>query len=314
MKQVQQSKYVLGCDGVLTVVASSAKQAENLLHALWQTIDEFEDRFSRFLPDSELTAFNHAAGQKTPVSPEFLALLQSMKHWSAVTNDLYNPFILPALQRAGYIGSWPTPSAITPATYYADGATAQGSRITFGTDWARIPAHTAIDTGGIGKGYLLDMLAAQADKKADGFWFSLGGDIISSGTDIHGKPWKIGVQKADAPAPAGFFAAASSGTMAVATSGTTKRNGVANGKAWHHIIDPRTNKPAKTDVLTATICHEQGTAADVLAKCLVIIGSQAATDFCHQHKIQALLQLQYKTVHIAPERIGHNDARFEPAG
>jgi len=50
---------------------------------------------------------------------------------------------------------------------------------------------------------------------------------------------------------------------------------VRNGRAAHHIIDPRTGGPAETDVLSATVLGPNAAAAEVAAKTVLILGGQA---------------------------------------
>jgi thiamine biosynthesis lipoprotein ApbE len=64
-------------------------------------------------------------------------------------------------------------------------------------DSAAIPVNTALDMGGIGKGYLADKLANMSElSSVQGFWFSLGGDVVAKGFDVDDKPWQIAVQDA----------------------------------------------------------------------------------------------------------------------
>jgi thiamine biosynthesis lipoprotein len=59
----------------------------------------------------------------------------------------------------------------------------------------------------------------------------------------------------------------------VATSGRDYRRWRRNGVWQHHIIDPRTNRPAKTDVLCATVIAPSACQAEMAAKTLLIMGS-----------------------------------------
>lgn len=274
MKRLQQTKQVLGSEGVLTLVVRHEAQALELFAILWQTIADFEQRFSRFLPDSELTKVNQNAGHPTDVSAEFLALLQTAKMYARKTDGLYNPFILPALQRSGYAGSWTAPKGEIPAksTQFTDANLASYEDILFDGNTVTIPANTALDFGGIGKGYLLDLLADSIDTKGQvgGYWLSLGGDIVCAGYNLDNKPWDIGVQQADGKSAVAQIHNKFGKRMAVASSGITKRQGVHEGRAWHHIIDPRTGAPAATDILTATVSVLKAVEADVFAKCMVI--------------------------------------------
>jgi thiamine biosynthesis lipoprotein len=135
-------------------------------------------------------------------------------------------------------------------------------------------------------------LAELVPKSITGYWFSLGGDIAMAGRDASGEAWKIDVVHALVEdRMVGAFANDRGWSMAVATSGVTKRRGLTNGKAWHHIIDPRSGEPAKTDLLTVTVCDDDPTRADVLAKCAVILGSQKAWSFLEDQGVRgAILQ------------------------
>ncbi len=272
MRRFQQDRHALGSDAILTILVEDEAIATKTFDALWSMITAFEQRFSRFLPDSELSNFNANAGKPKKISDAFRALLFTAKDMAEKADGLYNPFILPALQRAGYKGSWPTPNDSDERLNYEARTVATWQDIVVSGNTARIPKDSALDFGGIGKGYLLDELAHWLRREnIPYFCLSLGGDIICSGFDLGQKPWSVGIQKALEPNETVASITNETGAlMAVATSGVTKRKGETANGAWHHIIDPRTGMPAETNVLTATVCADDATTADVLAKCLVI--------------------------------------------
>lgn len=289
-----QSKMALGSDTTLVIVTDKGKTAAEAIFAeLWLTIFRFEQRFSRFLPNSELTQFNQRAGLEIPVSDEFFALLLTVQRLSTQTEGLYNPFILPALQRAGYLKSAVPAYVDESVPDFRNRALVSAGSLLLGDGSATIPYGTALDFGGCGKGYLAGLLADHPLAQGlRGFWFSLGGDIIGRGTNARGESWKINIQDAHRPDtslartivgdPTGF---------AVATSGTIIHGNAAGRKAWHHIINPRTGKPAQTDLLLATVQHKQAVDADVLASCAVILGKRNAPAFLKKNKaIDSLLQ------------------------
>ena len=63
---------------------------------------------------------------------------------------------------------------------------------------------------------------------------------------------------------------------AVATSSIAKRQWQHNGEWQHHLIDPRSGKPAQTEWLSVTVWAEQAGKAEVYAKALLIAGPQSA--------------------------------------
>lgn len=278
MQRYQYEHHGLGSTILLTLVTDRGNaHAASIFASLTLEIDRFEQRFSRFLPDSELTHLNLHAGQQVPISAALQRLLTTAKKYATRTGGLYNPFILPALQQAGYRSSWPSPD--TPTVLDFSGRrTAVPGELRLGTGWAQIPANTALDLGGIGKGYLIDRLAELLNpQQLSGYWLSLGGDIVCRGYDANGEAWHIGVQDARDPGKAVRYLVNTHGqTMAIATSGTTKRQGVVQGREWHHLIDPRSGRPATTDILTATVTSDSAAAADVFAKAIVIAGPEQA--------------------------------------
>ncbi len=295
MKRYQQSAHALGSDALLTLVVPKSAAPDEVFAKLWDHIAEFEKQFSRFLPDSELSTFNQQAGQLVPVTPPFYALLTTAKELSRKTGGLYNPFILPSLQKAGYVGSWPTPNVFKKQLNYSQRASnVKIEQLLLQKNAAHIPANTALDFGGCGKGYLLDELADLLDAHGiKNYWLSLGGDIVCNGHDVTNKSWKIAVQSATDPRLVAQYIDNNGARIAVATSGISKRHGTNNGAQWHHIIDPRTQLPATTDIVTATVSTTKAVKADVFAKCLVILGSKDSQKFLAKHHLtNVLLQKQ----------------------
>ena len=66
----------------------------------------------------------------------------------------------------------------------------------------------------------------------------------------------------------------------VATSGTSvHRWRLPDGRESHHLIDPRTRRPAETDVVQATIVAPSAREAEVIAKTAVVLGSREAIGY-----------------------------------
>lgn len=292
IERSQQKYHALGSDTVVTIVADSSQvDVANVFGILHDQIVNFELRFSRFLDESELTLFNQHAGQKVAISKEFRDLLIAARDMSKQTEGLYNPFVLPALQKAGYVGSWPSPQRGTKATNFTERHLETIEALVINSSWASIPADSALDFGGIGKGYLLDQLASSLiSEKLEGYWLSLGGDIICSGYDLDNQAWAIGIQDAfDVSGVVDTISNKGGHTLAIATSGSIKRRGTHNGESWHHIIDPRTGLPSTTDVLTATVSANSAVAADVYAKSIVIAGANHAVSYKENNVISSYI-------------------------
>lgn len=258
------------------------KSAQQVFDNIHKIVDDFEKRFSRFRTDSEISRLNDSAGTALIVSSEMIAILKSAREIWERTNGLIDPTIGQALISAGYDSSFEL------VQDNADKKTVKEDvkKVNFGDvvidrqkNSVLIPEGVKLDVGGLGKGYLLDLLDSPISSNTNDFWISLGGDLIVSGLNELGKPWTVGVQNPADLQKDLFKLDPLPGKWGIATSGTTKRHGVKSGVPWHHIIDPRTGLPVVTDVLAATVIAPTALEADVAAKVVLMLGSKDGIDW-----------------------------------
>ena len=138
------------------------------------------------------------------------------------------------------------------------------------------PPGLRFDLGGVGKGWIADRALDLLDE-----WPSA---VVDADGDLAvraapGRVWQVGVDDPRAPntnlavlhlgAPAGGAPT----RWGVATSGTSIHRWNVSGGVNHHLIDPRTGRPAQTDVIQATVVAGSALRAEALAKAAVIAGS-----------------------------------------
>lgn len=282
MKIIQTKYFALNSDILITLVFDQSIDEINLINKqLINKIDSFENQFSRFKIDSELTKFNLSSGNKNKITKEFREILLLCIFYNKLSNGLFNPFILPVLQSSGYKGSWPNTNDYLAKNDFSNRHVVDFSEIILNKNWAKIPTNTAIDLGGIGKGFLLDKLANYLKENyITRFWISLGGDIISQGFDNNDQPFKILVQDANnSNTSINTIYSLKDAPLAVATSGITKRKGIHQGTTWNHIIDPKNLKPTSNTIQTVTVTADNAATADVLAKSILIGGEKIAKKY-----------------------------------
>lgn len=291
MLPLYQERQALGCRVQMCLIGTSETVASDLMRELWIELLSFEQRCSRFLPQSELSRFNRSAGVRQLVSPELHDILLKARQMADLTNGLFNPFVLPALQRAGYVTSRAAGHEKDRSDSFANRKLVSAEKLELGADWASIPYGTALDLGGCGKGYIGDVLARrlQNENQVSGFWLSIGGDTITYGSDSEGNSWKVYLQ----PDPKstqriGEVQAQGQGIMAVATSSTSFRQGTRAGKKWHHLIDPRTGQPAQSAIELAVVCSSSLLTADVLASCVIIDNARHVQQMAEAHAVQSV--------------------------
>lgn len=279
-----QTCEVLGSTAEFRIVTENTARVEDTFSSLWTIVYDFEQRFSRFIKDSELSTFNVRAGEIVPVSSQFRDILRTVQYFGELSQGSFNPFILPSLERAGYTTSMTASGASSYG--FASRTTAPINALEVGDTWGRIPTDTALDLGGIGKGYLADLLAQSLTPFTESFCLSLGGDMRVSGREPHG-PWTIDVESAtEREVSVGTYTHQSASTYGIATSGTQR---IKRGVSQAHLIDPRTNAPTQTQYRSCTVVAQNAVSADVLASCVLIDGAQLADRLFREHHVEAIL-------------------------
>ncbi|MBQ8076010.1 MAG: FAD:protein FMN transferase [Oscillospiraceae bacterium] len=125
----------------------------------------------------------------------------------------------------------------------------------------------SIDVGALGKGYATEMAARMLEEKgALGYVLNIGGNIRIIGSRPDGTGWKTGIRNPSDPDGAFAMQIYISDTACV-SSGVYERFFVAEGKRWHHIIDPDTLYPAATFSALTVITKDSGL-ADALSTAL----------------------------------------------
>jgi thiamine biosynthesis lipoprotein len=259
-----------------TAVVLAAKEHEGAAPALEATrlfINDCELRFSRFLPDSEVSQLNRSAGQWHAASPELIDILVRSMAFHRETGGLFDPSVLPDLKRAGYDRSMDKIrlyGVSAPVGPLKARGPLQQIEIDAESGWVRLPAGMEIDLGGIAKGWIVEKAADLLSQSTQVCAVSAGGDILFKGYPGEGVLWQVRIE--DPWEPAQEVARLQVGPGAVATSSVVKRSWVQAGMRRHHLIDPRTGEPAQGDWASVTVLAPEITTAEVYAKALLIGG------------------------------------------
>ena len=251
----------MGATADVTVVGGGRA----LLECARGRLTDLERRWSRFIPTSEVSRLNRAGGMPTRVSFETRLLVRRALDGYATTGGRFDPTLLGAILRAGYVESFERLGRPRPrASMLLTGADRIEVDDEAGT--VRIPAGVGFDPGGIGKGLAADLVAGElVTLGAAGACVNVGGDLRVLGAAPDGEAWRITV---DAPwdddAPVARLRLLDG---AVATSSRLRRRWVrADDSERHHLIDPATDTSAHSPVLAATAVAAEGWQAEVLAK------------------------------------------------
>ena len=295
------------------MLAAEGERAIEGMEAAKCFIDECEQRFSRFLPASEVTELNRSVGEWIAVSEDLMEMLQLSLKYHQETNGIFDPSILSDLKRAGYdrsmdeIRIYSTNNPLTPK---------QNSQPAFrdleldqSDKRVRLPRDLEIDLGGLAKGWIVEKAAQLLNQYVPVCGVSAGGDILFIGQPSDGMDWDVYLE--DPRDPAQMIAQLHIPAGAVATSSIMKRSWMQGSLVRHHLIDPRSGEPARTDWLSVTVICPKIIQADIFAKTILIGGWSSANK---------LLKANPHMAFIAVDRNGnligstnYKDYIYEPA-
>lgn len=240
-------------------------------------LEELEARWSRFLPDSEISRLNEMPGVPVLVSPETYQLVERALEGWRLTAGRFDPTLLRELRAAGYDRSFELIAAGDAPNEHMVAAMAAPSRAadmkldpSVGT--VLLPPGAELDPGGIGKGLAADLVVALVlAGGAHGALVSVGGDLRVEGASPEGEGWIVAI--ADPMHGDRNIGTVALDAGAVASTWRTKRTWTAaDGTRRHHLIDPATGLPAASGLAGVTVVTGQGWHAEVLAKAAFLAG------------------------------------------
>lgn len=125
-----------------------------------------------------------------------------------------------------------------------------------------------LDVGAIAKGYAVEQVCRAAP---DGLLLSVGGNVRATGPKPGGENWVVGIQAPGGESGA-FLHTLYVRDVSVVTSGDYQRYYTVGGVRYHHIIDPKTGKPAESGLVSVTVVCGDGAWADALSTACFVLG------------------------------------------
>ena len=238
-------------------------------------IEECEKRFTRFSEASELSSLNRSSGEWFEASQDLFDVVALAMRLHRQTEGLFDPSILEALEAAGYdrsmdelrlYGSAASPVLVRPRLFRFGEMRLDAERCRI-----YLPVGMRIDLGGIAKGWIAEKAAKVLADWTQVCAVDAGGDAFMVGYPPGEDAWRVTLE--DPTEPVRGLAVLKIPPGGVATSTVTKRRWKQGDLEQHHLIDPRTQHPAKTEWLSMTVIAPHTAEAEVYAKSLLIGGS-----------------------------------------
>lgn len=244
--------------------AASQDRADVASRQVVAEVARLEAKYSRYRPDSLLSAINRVAraGGSIDVDAETALLLDyatTCYHQSDGLFDISSGILRKAWDfKAGKVPDAAALAALLALTGW-DKLAWQAPTLSFPL------AGMELDFGGVVKEYAADRAAALClEHDIHNGLINLGGDIRVVGPHADGSPWQLGISDPANPANALCTLSLSSG--ALASSGDYERGLTLNGVRYGHILNPRTGWPvahlAAVSVV-ADLCVVAGSASTI---------------------------------------------------
>lgn len=254
--------------GTTAVVATrDPAQLDDALAAVTAELAEVDLACSRFRPDSELMRLPHDVA--APISPLLRDLVGAALDAARATDGLVDPTIGRTLRLAGYDATFRVVAERDGDRFRARFDSVPGWQVVELDREActlRVPRGVELDLGATAKAVAADRCVARAGGDV---LVSLGGDVAVAGEG----DWPIGIADDHLSTDVQTTVAIAAGGLA--TSSTTVRRWRSGERALHHIVDPRTGRPADSCWRTASVAASSCAAANVASTAAIVLSGDA---------------------------------------
>lgn len=243
------AKYTFEAIGTWWSIETDAPLKAEVKQAIQAAIAEFDATYSRFRSDSLVMRARNSGTFAFP--PSITALYDTYASLETCTNGAVNPLVGASLEQLGYDANYTLAqkgSALIPPPFTRT-VVRNNKTLTF-------TQPVLLDIGAIGKGYLVDVLAAIVARNHPTYVIDGSGDIA-----VHTKtPDIVGLENPHDPTR--VLGIVRLQNKSLCASAMNRR---AWGNGLHHIIDARTGKPATTDIIATWAIADTTMHADALA-------------------------------------------------
>lgn len=263
----------MGTTVEITVVAGNEAAADEAMTAAFNEIRRLEEIMSTYIPLSDISRVNAAAGlYPVKAHKDLILAVKKALEFADMSGGAFNIAMGPAIDLWNVTGSNRIPShqelaAIRPLIDYKNIIVDEKAGTIFLKDKGM-----KINLGGIGKGfatgYAYNVLTRHGIKSGI---IAVAGDLKVFGKRPDDSLWNIGIthpRKKDS-----IIARVHLTDMAISTSGDYERFFIKNGIRYHHILSPETLQPARGNQSVSIIAKDSAT-ADALSTAIFALGPE----------------------------------------
>lgn len=246
---------------------------EEILEQCMALCREYENRFSKTIPTSEIYRLNHRPEGETSftLTKDTASLIREGLYYSRLSDGAFDITIEPLSSLWNFTDGKnvvPPEDEIQKAASRVDwkNVSLDGDVLTFHSP------DTTIDLGSIAKGFIADRLKEYLlSRNVKSAIINLGGNVLCIGGRPDGSPFKIGLQK-PFEGRNEIISNLSINDLSVVSSGVYERHFVSNGRNYHHLLNPATGYPYDNGLIAVTIVSPRSVDGDALSTTCFSLG------------------------------------------
>ena len=256
---------------------------------------------SRFRDDSELQRVNRNAGRATPVGGLLWTALAAALDTARKTDGLVDPTVGAAMRGNGYDATFSRVALRNGSIVPVISPAGRWNRIVLDAETSSVlvPPGVELDLGASAKALAADLIASRIHAETGSSTLvSLGGDLSVAGAAPVGG-WIVGIDDDHAVPVEAAAERVSIESGGVATSGIrVRRWRTAAGEA-HHILDPRTGRPARSPWATVSVAAASCLDANAASTAAIVLGERAPSWLAERGLPARLARLDGSVVRVA---------------
>lgn len=293
----KQSRYMLNTIVEITIYDKNSQQ---IMDELFDDIQAMENKYSRYIADSEISKINNNPDTAVTVSEDTLDLIEQGLYFSSLSNGLFDISIGPLVDLWGITQDNPK----VPSQAEIDSVLGKIDYRNISIDrenrTVSVKNGMSLDTGAIAKGFITDkLLSVLREKKVNSALLNLGGNLYLYGSKPDGSLWKVGIRD-----PFGlqgdYIGTVSVKDISIVTSGIYERYFEQDGKRYHHILNPKTGYPENNGLASVSILSPSSAQCDGLSTACFLLGLEDGMELIEKlDDVEAIMITMDKKVYLS---------------
>lgn len=300
MPERQSTQRIFQALGTVHSITLFERDTTDVLDEIRAMILDADACWSIFREESEISAVNRTAGVgSVSVSGDTFDVLTQAARYHELSGGAFDITLAKVTQlwkEALRSGKLPNDREIRALRSGAHG------RINLdpGANLVSLPSgNQAIDLGAIAKGYLADKIGKLLHERGvTNALMNLGGTILSIG-----ELREIGIQN-PYMASGTRLGSLRVENRAVVTSGINEQIAFIGGRIVHHLIDPRTGYPARSEIRSILLVGDCAAELDAFATAVVVLGLENGMKLIQKRGLDAVIVLNQGEILITPNLQG----------